>query len=51
MKMIGLVFAFNVVLLIPDFPGAAERGPAIIDQLLRGAVLPNVEALKQILSK
>ena len=51
LKMIGLVFAFNVVLLIPDFPGAAERGPAIIQNLLQPVVLPNVEALKHILSK
>ena len=50
-KMIGLVFAFNVVLLIPDFPGAAERGPSIIEKLLRAVVVPNVDALKQILSK
>ena len=50
-KMVGLVFAFNVVLLIPDFPGAAQRGPAIIDNLLRPSVMPNVDTLKYILSK
>ena len=51
LKMIGLVFAFNVVLLIPDFPGAAQRGPAIIQNLMQPVVLPKAEALKHILSK
>lgn len=51
LKMIGLVFAFNVVLLIPDFPEAAQRGPAIIQNLMHPVVIPNAEMLKQILSK
>lgn len=51
LKMIGLVFAFNVVLLIPDFPGAAQRGPAIIQNLMRPVVTPNKDTLKYILSK
>ena len=51
LKMIGLVFAFNVVLLIPDFPGAAQRGPAIIRNLMRPVVMPNADTLKYILSK
>ena len=51
LKMIGLVFAFNVVLLIPDFPEAAQRGPAIIDNLMRPVVMPNKDTLKYILSK
>ena len=51
LKMIGLVFAFNVVLLIPDFPEAAQRGPAIIDNLMRPVVTPNVDTLKYVLSK
>ena len=50
-KMVGLVFAFNVVLLIPEFPEAAHRGPAIIDHLMRPVVMPNAETLKHILSK
>ena len=50
-KMVGLVFAFNVVLLIPDFPGAAQRGPAIVENLMRPVVTPNVDTLKYILSK
>ena len=50
-KMVGLVFAFNVVLLIPDFPGAAQRGPAIIENLMHPVVMPNVDTLKYILSK
>ena len=50
-KMIGLVFAFNVVLLIPDFPGAAQRGAAIIEKLMRPIVTPNADTLKYILSK
>ena len=51
LKMIGLVFAFNVVLLIPDFPEAAQRGPAIIENLMRPVVMPNADTLKFILSK
>ena len=51
LKMIGLVFAFNVVLLIPDFPEAAQRGPAIIDNLMRPVVMPNKDTRKYILSK
>ena len=51
LKMIGLVFAFNVVLLIPDFPEAAQRGPAIIQNLMNPVVMPNVDTLKYILSK
>ena len=51
LKMIGLVFAFNVVLLIPDFPEAAQRGPAIIQNLMRPVVMPNADTLKYILSK
>ena len=50
-KMVGLIFAFNVVLLIPDFPEAAQRGPAIIQNLMRPVVTPNVDTLKYILSK
>lgn len=50
-KMVGLVFAFNVVLLIPDFPGAAQRGPAIIENLMRPVVTPNADTLKYLLSK
>ena len=51
MKMIGLVFAFNVVLLIPDFPEAAQRGSAIVENLMRPVVMPNADTLKYILSK
>ena len=50
-KMVGLVFAFNVVLLIPDFPEAAQRGPAIINNLMRPVVTLNVDTLKYLLSK
>jgi len=50
-QMVGLVFAFNVVLLIPDFPGAAQRGLAIIENLMRPTVTPNADTLKYILSK
>ena len=51
MKMIGLVFAFNVVLLIPDCPEAAQRGSAIVENLMRPVVMPNADTLKYILSK
>ena len=49
-KMVSLVFAFNVVMLIPHFPGAREAGKGIVDNLLRPVVIPNAEAIKQILS-
>lgn len=51
MKMLGLVYAFNVVMLMPDVPNAARRAPLIVENLLRLVVLPNAEALKSILSK
>lgn len=50
--MLGLVYAFNVVTFIPDIPIAREQhAPSIVDNLLRPVVIPNAEALKQILSK
>ena len=49
-KTVGLVFAFNVVLLIADVPEAAQRGQAIVEQLMRPVVMPNKDALKHILS-
>ena len=51
MKMLGLVYAFNVVMLLPDVPKAAQRAPLIVQNLLRPVVIPNAEALKSILSK
>lgn len=51
MKMLGLLYAFNVVMLMSDVPKAAQRAPLIINNLLRPVVLLNAEALKHILSK
>lgn len=53
LKMLGLVYAFNVVTFIPDIPISekAKHAPGIVQNLLRPVVLPNAEALKQILSK
>ncbi len=51
MKMLGLIYAFNVVMLMSDVPKATQRAPLIINNLLRPVVLPNAEVLKHILSK
>ena len=51
MKQLGLVYAFNVVMLLPDISKREERAPLIIQNLLRPVVLPNAETLKYILSK
>ena len=51
MKQLGLVYAFNVVMLIPSVTRREVRAPLIINNLLRPVVLPNAEALKHILSK
>ena len=51
MKQLGLVYAFNVVMLIPSVTQREVRAPLIINNLLRPVVLPNAEALKHILSK
>ena len=50
-KTLGLVYAFNVAMLIADVPNAAQRAPLIVDNLIRPVVLPNAEALKHILSR
>ena len=51
MKMLGLVYAFNVAMLMPDVPNAAKRAPLIVDNLIRPVVIPNAEALTGILSR
>ena len=51
LKQLGLVYAFNVVMLLPNVSQRDQRGPLIIENLLRPVVLPNAEALKHILSK
>ena len=51
MKQLGIVYAFNVVMLIPSVTQREVRAPLIINNLLRPVVLPNAEALKHILSK
>ena len=51
MKQLGLVYAFNVVMLLPSVSQRDVRGPLIINNLLRPVVLPNADALKYILSK
>ena len=49
LKGIGLVYAFNVVMLLPNMSQRDYRAPLIIENLLRPVVLPNAEALKQLL--
>ncbi len=50
--MVGLVYAFNVVCFIPDIPIEREKfAPSIVQHLLKPIVLPNAEALKQIMSQ
>ena len=51
MKTLGLVYAFNVAMLITDVPNAAQRAPLIVNNLIRPVVLPNKDTLKYILSK
>lgn len=51
MKQLGLVYAFNVVMLLTEVPQREMRAPLIVENLLRPVVLPNAEALKRILSK
>ena len=51
MKQLGLVYAFNVVMLLSTVTQRDVRGPLIINNLLRPVVIPNAEALKYILSK
>lgn len=51
LKQLGLVYAFNVVMLLPNVSQRDQRGPLIIENLLRPVVLPNADALKYILSK
>lgn len=51
MKTLGLVYAFNVAMLMADVPRASERAPQIVNNLIRPVVLPNKDALKYILSK
>lgn len=51
MKQLGLVYAFNVVMLLPTVTQRDYRAPLIINNLLRPVVIPNAEVLKHILSK
>ena len=51
MKTLGLIYAFNVAMLMPDVPDASKRAPLIVNNLIRPVLLPNAEALKLILSK
>lgn len=51
MKKLGLVYAFNVVMLLPSVSQRDYRTPLIINNLLRPVVMPNAEALKHILSE
>ena len=51
MKQLGLVYAFNVVMLLPSVTQRDVRAPLIINNLLRPVVMPNAEALKHILSQ
>ena len=51
MKTLGLIYAFNVAILIPDVPDALKRAPLIVNNLIRPVVIKNAETLKHILSK
>ena len=51
MQQLGLVYAFNVVMLLPSVTQQDVRAPIIINNLLRPVVIPNAEALKHILSQ
>lgn len=51
MKQLGLVYAFNVVMLLNKMPQREMRAPPVIKNLLHPVVLPNADSLKLILSK
>ena len=51
MKQLGLVYAFNVVMLLTEMPLREMRAPLVVENLLRPVVIPNAAALKHILSK
>ncbi len=49
-KKLGLVYAFNVVLIVGTGSAQAEeRAVPIMDRLLRGTIIPNEQALRYIL--
>ena len=50
MKMMGLVFAFNSVMVIPILPDK-KWAPNLVNNLLRPVVIPNAATLKHLLSK
>lgn len=48
-KRLGLLYAFNVVLIAGSGNDiAAQRAPFIMDRLLRGVVIPNEQAIRQL---
>lgn len=49
-KQLGLLFAFNVVLVVgTESEESTKRAPMLMNKLLRGAILPNEPALRQAL--
>ena len=50
LKTLQLVYAFNVVCFLPDLPHKEYAAP-IVNNLLRGVVIPNAAAIKGILSR
>ena len=52
MKMLGLVYAFNVACFIPDIPDRRDMfAPQIVQNLIKPVIIPNADKLKFILSK
>ena len=49
MKTSGLIYSFNVAMLMPGVPDAAKRAPLIVNNLIRPALHPNAESLRNIL--
>lgn len=48
-KKLGLLYAFNVVLVAGSgSERAMQRAPIIMDKLLRGVVIPNEQAIRQL---
>lgn len=49
MKTSGLIYSFNGAMLMPCVSDAAKRAPLIVNNLIRPALHPNAESLRNIL--
>ena len=49
-QRIGLMYAFNVVLTVAMFDASVPMVETVLDKLLRGVVVPNAQAIRQLLA-